>query len=190
MKNIITKKVFLSDLKQIGFFVLIVTIFSMMGIILPDRGSANNPLNEVGITSHIAGHVFLGMIAGIATLSIRYIIYSGLFAVALDADHLINFLNMDIITRMGHSIPFAIIALFLMIIVFGKKKMIVGFLAFSAVFSHMSLDVFRNEGDFPLFVPFSTEVIVFSGNDWIMLLILASAVVAIGKIISLKIKIG
>ena len=55
------------------------------------------------------GHVSWGIAVGIATFSVRYVILGGLFPLALDADHLLQFLDLEMIPRFSHSILFAIV---------------------------------------------------------------------------------
>ena len=88
--------------------------FSIIGGLFPSSEHTfviGNPLvvSEVTI-EHIVGHIFWGAIIGLGTLSIRYIILGGSFAILLDADHLLQFLDIEMVARMSHSIPFAIIA--------------------------------------------------------------------------------
>ena len=88
--------------------------FSIIGGLFPSSEHTfvvGNPflVSEVTI-EHIVGHIFWGAIIGLGTLSIRYIILGGSFAILIDADHLLQFLDIEMVARMSHSIPFAIIA--------------------------------------------------------------------------------
>ena len=68
-----------------------------------------NPFLVSGVTiEHILGHIFWGAVIGLGTLSIRYIVMGGSFAILLDADHLLQFLDIELVSRMSHSIPFAL----------------------------------------------------------------------------------
>ena len=52
-----------------------------------------NPLVVSSITyEHVLGHIFWGAVIGLGTLSIRYIILGGSFAIFLDSDHLREYL--------------------------------------------------------------------------------------------------
>ena len=69
-----------------------------------------NPLVVSSVTyEHVIGHIFWGAVIGLGTLSIRYIVLGGSFAIFLDSDHLLQFLDIELVSRMSHSIPFAVI---------------------------------------------------------------------------------
>ena len=148
----------------------------MIGIILPYSSSLGDPLSSA-TAEHIVGHIIWGMIAGIAAFSLRYLFTTGMFAIVLDFDHIIQFFGIDAIARMGHSLPFALLALILMMLIFNKKDYRLGAISFVAVFSHMSFDTLINVGKFPIFVPFFHESFRFQDLDWIYLQ--AIAVIAI-----------
>ena len=95
-------------------------LFSLIGILSPIATEQNSPLSSATI-EHIFGHIIWGMMVGILSFSIRTMFLSGSFALILDSDHIINFFGIDAISRMGHSIPFAILIFFIMIIIFGKR---------------------------------------------------------------------
>ena len=156
--------------------------FSLIGLILPTATTPDDPL--AGATAeHIVTHIVWGMVAAFAALRFRYIVAGGLFAIALDADHLVNFLNIDIVVRMAHSIPFALLAPICMMIIFGRRDFLLGAISFAAVFSHMSLDIFFDAGDFPIFAPFSEYLTAFEGTDWIILQLIAISAVIVAKLI-------
>ena len=156
--------------------------FSLIGLILPTAPPSDDPLASA-TAEHIVTHIVWGMVAAFAALSFRYIVAGGLFAIALDADHLVNFLNIDIVVRMAHSIPFALLAPICMMIIIGRRDFLLGAISFAAVFSHMSLDTFIDKGDFPIFAPFSEYLTAFDGTDWIILQLIAISAVIIAKLI-------
>ena len=90
---------------QIKFFIkscIVFTVlsfsFSLTGLLFPDESHIiGNPI-EVGNPSfqHISGHILFGMIAGAISLSLRYVFLTGAFAILLDADHLLQFFNIEI----------------------------------------------------------------------------------------------
>jgi len=144
-----------------------------------------NPLLVSGITvEHIVGHIFWGAIIGLGTLSIRYIIIGGSFAILLDADHLLQFLDIELVSRMSHSIPFAFLACAIFFIIFRGKDLKVCAVAFAAVLSHIAFDIFLadvafgNTTTFPLFSPLILERIEFGGLDWLGIEIIGVMVVA------------
>ncbi len=156
--------------------------FSLIGLILPTALTPDDPL--AGATAeHIVTHIVWGMVAAFAALRFRYIVAGGLFAIALDADHLVNFLNIDIVVRMAHSIPFALLAPICMMIIIGRRDFLLGAISFAAVFSHMSLDTFFDGGVFPIFAPFSEYKTAFEGTDWIILQLIAVSAVIVAKLI-------
>ena len=191
--------------EQIKFFIKTCVIFSVLsfgfsltGFLFPgDSYVIGNPL-IVGNPSleHIFGHVFFGMIAGAISLSLRYIFLSGALALLLDADHLLQFLDVEMISRMVHSLPFAIIIAVIMLYVFGKKDYRLAAISFSAIIAHIAFDVWLtgqifpgSASGFPLFSPFTVEIIKFQGLDWLYLEILAIAIVGIIAILDRKISI-
>ena len=191
--------------KQIKFFIKTCAIFSILsfgfslsGVLFPDDSSIiGDPLLVSNISlEHIFGHVFFGMIAGAISLSLRYVFLSGALALLLDADHLLQFLDVEMISRMVHSLPFAIIIAVIMLYVFGKKDYRLAAISFSAIISHIAFDVWftgqifpGSAGMFPFFSPFTVEIIEFQGLDWLYLEILAIAIVGIIAILDRKISI-
>ena len=162
--------------------------FSVLGVILPDAFLVGNPLEVSGITpEHIAGHIMWGLVAGIASFSLRYAILSGLFPIILDFDHWIQFFGIEMIPRMAHSITFGFIAIGIMMILFGRKDLRLGAIAIAAVFSHISFDIFLGgTSQFPVFVPFISQSITFSGLDWIFFEVLSISIIFVASIIVLR----
>ena len=192
---------------QIKFFIKSCVIFSILsfgfsltGFLFPDDPSSSvigsplivsNPSLE-----HIFGHIFFGMIAGAISLSLRYVFLSGALALLLDADHLLQFFDVEMIARMVHSLPFAIIIAVIMLYIFGKKDYRLAAISFSAIISHIAYDVLYvgqiypgSAGGFPLFSPFTVEIFRFQGLDWLYLEILAIVIVGIIAILDRKISI-
>ena len=162
--------------------------FSMLGLILPDTFIVGNPLEVSGITpEHVIGHIMFGLVAGIASFSFRYAILSGLFPIILDFDHWIQFFGIEMIPRMAHSITFGFIAVIVMMALFGRKDLRLGAIAIAAVFSHMSFDIFLGgTTEFPIFVPFISQSVTFSGLDWIFFEVLAIVIIFVASIIVIK----
>ena len=190
--------------KQIKFFVkasIIFTIlsfsFSLTGLFFQDDPQSmilGNPLIVSNPSlEHILGHIFFGMIAGMLALRLNYVFIAGAFAILLDADHLLQFLNLEMILRMSHSIPFAIIAALIIFAIFGKKDYRLAAISFAAVLSHIAFDTWLSgqifpgsTSSFPLFAPFSVETILFQGLDWLYLEILAVGIVGIISVLHYK----
>ena len=162
--------------------------FSMLGLILPNTFLVGNPLEVSGISfEHVIGHIMWGLVAGIASFSLRYAILSGLFPIILDFDHLIQFFGIEMIPRMAHSITFGFIAIGVMMIIFGRKDLRLGAIAIAAVFSHMSFDIFLGGSTkFPLFVPWNSQVVTFSGTDWIIFEFVAISIIFVSSVIFFK----
>ena len=162
--------------------------FSILGLILPDTFLVGNPLEVSGVTpEHIIGHIMWGLVAGIASFSFRYAILSGLFPIILDFDHLLQFFEIEMIPRMAHSITFGFIAIGVMMILFGRKDLRLGAIAIAAVFSHMSFDIFLGgTTKFPVFVPFISQSVTFSGADWIFFEVLSIAIIFVVSIMVVR----
>ena len=191
--------------EQIKFFVKSCVIFSVLsfgfsltGLLFPDDSYIiGNPLIVSSPTlEHIFGHVAFGIIAGAISLSLRYVFLSGALALLVDADHLLQFLDVEMISRMVHSLPFAIIIAVIMLYVFGKKDYRLAAISFSAILSHIAFDTWLagqvhpdSTSGFPLFSPITLEIIKFQGLDWLYLEILAIAIVGIIAMLDRKISI-
>ena len=176
-------------LKNSIIFASVSFAFSMIGAFFPESEFTfviGNPLVVSSVTyEHVLGHVFWGAVIGLGTLSIRYIILGGSFAIFLDSDHLLQFLDIELVSRMSHSIPFAIIASIVFFIILRGKDIRICAVAFAAVLSHIAFDVFladvtfRSSTNFPLFSPFTFETVSLHGLDWLGIQIIGVALVAI-----------
>ena len=176
-------------LKNSIIFAAISFGFSIIGGLFPDSEHTfviGNPFVVSGITiEHVIGHIFWGAIIGLGTLSIRYIVIGGSFAILLDADHLLQFLDIEMVSRMSHSIPFAVIASIVFFIILRGKDLRICAIAFAAVLSHIAFDIFLADvalgsyTKFPLFSPFNFEAVKFQGLDWLGIEIIGVVIVAI-----------
>ena len=162
--------------------------FSMLGTVLPDAYVVGNPLEASNTTpEHVIGHIIWGLIPGLAFLSLRYIILAGLFPIILDADHLLQFLEIEMIPRMAHSMPFILIAIVVMMLIFGKKDLRLIAVSIAAVFTHMSFDIILGGStQFPVFAPFTSQFFTFSGVDWIIFEVIAVAIILTASVIVKK----
>ena len=74
-------------LKNSIIFAIVSFVFSMIGAFFPESEFTviiGNPLVVSGVTfEHVFGHVFWGAVIGLGTLSIRYIVLGGSFAILL-----------------------------------------------------------------------------------------------------------
>ena len=178
-------------LKNSIIFALVSLGFSMIGALFPENEFTlviGNPLVVSSVTyEHVLGHIFWGAIIGLGTLSIRYIILGGSFAIFLDADHLLQFLDIELVSRMSHSIPFAVIVSIVFFVVLRGKDIRICAVAFGAVLSHIAFDIFladvafNSDTEFPLFSPFTFETVSFQGLDWVGMQIIGVTVVAVAS---------
>ncbi|MGQ0606289.1 MAG: hypothetical protein ACT4OD_04985 [Candidatus Nitrosotenuis sp.] len=179
-----------------GLYAGLSTAFSAIGMLpifenlLPKPYIIGNPLEVSGISvEHVVGHIVFGLIVGMAALGIRYVIIAGLFPIALDADHLIQFLNLEAIPRMGHSFVYSIISVLIMMYVLGKKDYRLGAISIASVLSHISFDALlsgKNGSSFPLLIPFSSKTVTLTDYDWILFLVSAIIIVGTGTFLAKK----
>ena len=182
------KKILKFVLKNSIIFATVSFAFSMIGAFFPESEFTiviGNPLVVSNVTyEHVLGHVFWGAIIGLGTLSIRYIILGGSFAIFLDSDHLLQFLDIELVSRMSHSIPFAVIVSIVFFVITRGKDIRVCVVAFGAVLSHIAFDIFladvafNSDTKFPLFSPFTFETVSFQGLDWLVIQIIGVSIVA------------
>ena len=175
-------------LKNSIIFALVSFAFSMIGAFFPESEFTvviGNPLVVSSVTyEHVLGHVFWGAIIGLGTLSIRYIILGGSFAIFIDSDHLLQFLDIELVSRMSHSIPFAVIVSIVFFLILRGKDIRMCAVAFAAVLSHLAFDIFLADvafgsgTKFPLFSPFTFETVPFQGLDWLGIQVIGVVIVA------------
>lgn len=162
--------------------------FSFVGILLAEKGPVPNPVGSLTV-KEVAGHIAWGLVAGAVTLSLRYVILTGLFAVLIDSDHIIGLTHIDALVRMSHSISFGIISVIVLMILFGRKDYRLGAAAIAGLFSHLSFDIFAgNDGKFPILTPFYNHQISFAHADWLYFEIAAIILVGIITILTKKTK--
>jgi len=175
-------------IKTSTLYGVLAAAFSLIGLFLPWASFVGDPFEVSDITvEHVIGHVVWGMMVGLVTFSLRYFLIGGIFSIILDSDHLIQFLGIEVVPRMAHSVSFGIIAILVMMMIFGKRDYLLGAISFAAVLSHISYDILlRGTGEFPFFIPFTSEVTTFQGPDWILMEIGAVILVGISVFISRK----
>ena len=162
--------------------------FSVLSTVLPGAFVIGNPFEVSNVTpEHIIGHIIWGLIPGLGFLSLRYIILAGLFPIILDVDHLLQLLEIEMIPRMAHSLPFALIAIIVIILLFGKKDLRLCAVSIAAVFSHISFDIILGGStQFPVLAPFTSQLFTFSGIDWIIFQAIAIAIILTASVIVRK----
>ena len=180
------KKTLKFILKNSIIFALISFGFSAIGAMFPESEHTyvlGTPIDNNATLEHVMGHVFWGAVIGLGTLSIRYIILGGSFAIFLDADHLLQFLDIQLVDRMSHSIPFAVLASVVFFVILRGKDIRICALVFGAVLSHIAFDVFRAQvafnstTTFPLFSPFILDEIELGGLSWLGIQIIGVLIV-------------
>ena len=174
--------------KAASVYACIAFAFSMLGTVLPDAFMVGNPLYHSTTTpEHIIGHIIWGLIPGLAFLSWRYIILAGLFPIILDADHFLQFLEIEMTMRMAHSLPFILIAIVVMMLLFGKKDLRLIAVSAAAVFCHISFDIILNGStEFPFLAPLTSQFFTFSGIDWIIFEVIAAVIILTASVIVKK----
>ncbi len=172
--------------KQISFIIKrsflfgsLVIAFSLIGFILepeklPPSLKFVSPTQALGFLSieHLGGHIMWGLMVGFVTLSLRYVILTGFFAILVDADNLLKILGLEESFRMAHSVTFGILSVVVMMLVFGRKDWRLGAISFGAILTHMSFDIIsRRSWSFRIFSPFYNENIPFQEFYWIVFLL-------------------
>lgn len=171
-------------LKTSLLFCILSAAFSFIGIFLAEKGALGNPVG--GITPHeIIGHALWGLVFGLVTLSLRYTLIAGAFAVLIDSDHLIALTYIDALGRLSHSISFGVLA-FLILVLVGKKDWKLGAIAFAAVLSHISFDIFAGDPKFPILAPFYNHQISFANIDWLYFELAAIVIVGIATLVQAR----
>ena len=174
-------------LKRSFLFGCLIISFSLFGFILevektPSSFQFVNPIEVLRFLSieHFAGHIVWGLMVGFVTLSFRYIILTGFFAILVDADSLLKIAGLEESFRMAHSIPFGILAAVVMMLVFGRKDWRLAAISFGAILTHISFDIISGRsGSFRIFSPFYIENIYFQEFYWIIFLLAGFILVGI-----------
>ncbi|HSA97987.1 MAG TPA: hypothetical protein VLF17_02810 [Candidatus Nitrosotenuis sp.] len=179
-------------IKSIILYTSLAAAFSVLGIFpifeqfMPKPYLIGSPLEVSRISvQHIVGHAVFGLMVGVASTRIRYVAIAAIFPIMLDADHLVQFLNLEAVSHMAHSILFGVISVPLMMLLVGKKDYVLGAICFSAVLAHVSFDILLGgRASFPLLIPVINRMVSFQGYDWIPFLLGAIAIVGITRIIT------
>jgi hypothetical protein len=158
--------------------------FSLIGLLLPNRQFFESPIINGFNWQHVTGHIIWGLMIGASSLSLRYFLLEGVFAIIIDWDHLIQFFHVDGMVRMGHSIPFGFVAAIVLMVMFGRKNYLLGMMAFAAMLAHISFDTFSGGGNFPLFAPFYDQIITFPNSFWFIFQLVGFTIVISAMILS------
>jgi len=97
--------------------ILIALAFGVFAFLYSFVGFFSNEINNmrsyaVGSLSlhEIGGHFLFGYVVALPTRNLKMCVLTGLMALTIDADHLLNAAGFDIQSRMGHSVTFAILS--------------------------------------------------------------------------------
>ena len=163
-------------------------LFSIIGVFLPPTVTyvVGNPLEVSGISvEHVVGHIIWGLIVSALSLSLRYFVLGGIFPIILDSDHIIQFFDLEMVPQMAHSVSFGFLASFVLLLIFGKRDYRLAGIAFAVMLAHVSYDILLGgTTTFPLLTPFVVESLTFQGHDWIVIQLIAVAIVGICTIIT------
>jgi hypothetical protein len=143
----------------------------------------------------ILGHFTFGVIASIPFLDFEFALIGGVCSVLIDSDHLLDGLNFAVSGRPDHSIFFAALSAFMLVLVakklhFTKASQIkVGFLAPVIVTNHIAYDILYAGGasSFQLFIPFSFQEVTLPYSDWDVLLFAAIMIASIGYLVARRV---
>lgn len=182
----ICKKDVSKTVKIALIYCILSAAFSLVGMLVLEKGPVPNPVGHLTV-QEVGGHLIWGLAAGAVTLSARYVILTGLFAVLIDSDHVIGLTHTDALVRMSHSISFGIISVIVLMVLFGKKDYRLGAAAIAGLFAHLSFDTFAGDDEkFPIFTPLYNHQISFPSQDWIYFEIIAIIVVGVITYITAK----
>ena len=84
-------------LKTSNAYGSIAFLFSFIVLILPNAVILGSPIDSNITVEHVMGHIAWGLVVGIVSFSLRYFTIAGLFPIILDVDHLLQFLDVEMI---------------------------------------------------------------------------------------------
>ena len=98
--------------------ILIALAFGALAFLYSFIGFFSNEVNNIitfdafgSLTpQEIGGHFLFGYVVALPTRNLKMGLLSGIMALTIDADHLLNAAGFDIQARMGHSVSFAILS--------------------------------------------------------------------------------
>jgi len=101
-------------------------LYSFFGIISNETTHRFDTFGSL-TPQEIGGHFLFGYVVGLPTRNLKMAVLSGLMALTIDADHILNAAGFDIQGRMGHSVSFAVLSSVLMGFIatqFFRKKLV------------------------------------------------------------------
>jgi hypothetical protein len=122
------RQVIFSNSIQLLIIISLSLIFGALGFLYSVAGFFDHQTEKIvsldpfrALTiKEIGGHFLFGFIISIPFKNVKICILTGLMALTIDSDHLLNITGLHIQGRIDHSIPFAILSSILMAIVTSK----------------------------------------------------------------------
>ncbi|MDA4129127.1 MAG: metal-dependent hydrolase [Thaumarchaeota archaeon] len=159
-------------LVQIAGLVLLYSLlsflWSLIGFVSPAAPEQYYAVGFPSLAVEILGHFLFGVVAGLATRSVGLAVLCGGEAVLIDSDHFLSTLNLPVLARLSHSIPFAITiaVVFLLLPQHLVRRKTLALVTIASILSHLSFDIFAGDGQFPLIAPFSFQSYDFPYFYW------------------------
>jgi hypothetical protein len=181
-------------------YVLLSFVTSALGFLSPEPPVALREHVATRFFLELGGHFAFGFVAALPFLDFDIMILTGVFAVAIDTDHIFDSLGFYVSGRPDHSLFFGVLSG--LILYYVARKMQLGtrreikfaFIGPVVLFSHIAFDIlaayllFIGKGYFfPLLAPFNFTTIPFSLDYWIPFEIAAFALALFGTYLARKI---
>jgi hypothetical protein len=171
-------------------FCLAFTILSLLFTLLSWGQSAPNPFwdryeeNTIGLAPHLMRHALVGAIIALPTRRWGFILAGAFTSLLIDVDHL-GWVGVPTVSRSSHSLCFLVLIVGSTAIL--ARKGLLGYdvppaltsaVAGAVVCAHVALDILDTQGVFPLWAPFSFQMVRLT-DTWAAVL-LGLAIVAVG----------
>ncbi|MFQ5762841.1 MAG: hypothetical protein ACE5PO_07385, partial [Candidatus Bathyarchaeia archaeon] len=105
-----------------GLYTGLTLAFSFTAFLNPLEAPAPVPLALDVRGGHLAQHALVGVLAGVFSGSVAGALYVSAFAVLIDFDHLLAFLQFPVISRPDHSLSFVIVSSVALGVAFATRK--------------------------------------------------------------------
>jgi hypothetical protein len=142
--------------------------WSLTGFVSPSPPVHYHEYSLTSLAMEILGHLLFGVVAGLATRQVRSAALCGIEAVLIDSDHVLSALNLPVMARLSHSIPFAVI-ITVVFLLFPQRlihRKTLAMVTVASILTHMSYDIYAGNGQFPLMAPFSFQFYNFPYYYW------------------------
>jgi len=173
----------LSPFPLVLSYLAIVFGFSFIGFVAQQPTVHFHEYSLPDAIVEVGGHFAFGTLVGLPFRQSKAALATGAFAVAIDADHILGALNLNVSSRPDHSPAFALggmLLLWILVRRYPRLSIRGGALATASlvpisVLSHYSYDIlaagplFHGLGSsFPVFVPFSFALVPFPTWSWVL----------------------